>query len=50
MRSHTYQFGLLAKYGIIYMMRKIVKGSTIAEHLANNATNDYQLLSFDFHE
>jgi hypothetical protein len=27
-----------------------VKGSTIAEHLANNATNDYQLLSFDFHE
>jgi hypothetical protein len=32
------------------MMRKIVKGSTIAEHLANNATNDYQLLSFDFHE
>jgi hypothetical protein len=27
-----------------------VKGSTIVEHLANNATNDYQLLSFDFHE
>jgi hypothetical protein len=29
-------------------MRKAVKESAIADHLANNAIKDYKLLDFDF--
>jgi hypothetical protein len=30
------------------MIRKAVKGSVIADHLADNAVEDYELLDFDF--
>ncbi|XP_052305631.1 uncharacterized protein LOC112325327 [Populus trichocarpa] len=39
---------LLAEYDIIYMTRKAVKGSAIADHLADNAVEDYEPLDFDF--
>ncbi|XP_034903466.1 uncharacterized protein [Populus alba] len=39
---------LLAEYDIVYMTRKAVKGSAIADHLANNAMEDYEPLNFDF--
>jgi ribonuclease HI len=39
---------LLAEYDIIYMTRKSVKGSAIANHLADNAIEDYEPLNFDF--
>jgi len=39
---------LLAEYDIIYMARKSVKGNAIANHLANNAIEDYEPLNFDF--
>ncbi|XP_052312616.1 uncharacterized protein LOC112328848 [Populus trichocarpa] len=39
---------LLAEYDIIYMTRKAVKGSAIANHLADNAVEDYEPLDFDF--
>jgi hypothetical protein len=29
-------------------MRKVMKESAIADHLANNAIKDYELLDFDF--
>ena len=30
------------------MMRKTVKGSAIADHLANNTIEDYESLNFNF--
>jgi len=39
---------LLAEYDIIYKTRKSMKGSAIADHLANNAIEDYEPLNFDF--
>nr|XP_034909787.1 uncharacterized protein LOC118045297 [Populus alba] len=39
---------LLSEYDIIYMTRKAVKGSVIADHLADNAIEDYEPLDFDF--
>jgi len=39
---------LLAEYDIVYMTRKAVKGSAIADHLADNAVKDYETLDFDF--
>ena len=39
---------MLAEYDIIYMTRKAVKGSAIANHLADNAMEDYEPLNFDF--
>jgi hypothetical protein len=39
---------LLVEYDIIYMTMKAVKGSAIADHLADNAMEDYDLLNFDF--
>jgi hypothetical protein len=30
------------------MVRKVVKGSAITDHLADNAIGDYELLDFDF--
>jgi ribonuclease HI len=38
----------LVEYDIIYMTVKAVKGSAIADHLADNAMEDYDLLNFDF--
>ena len=39
---------LLAKYDIVYMTRKAVKGSVIVDHLADHAMEDYEPLKFDF--
>lgn len=39
---------LLAKYDIIYKTRKSVKGSVIANHLADYAIEEYESLNFDF--
>jgi len=39
---------LLVEYDIVYMTRKVVKGSVIADHLADNAIEDYEPLNFDF--
>jgi len=39
---------LLAEYGIVFMTRKAVKGSFIANHLTNNVIEDYKPLNFDF--
>ncbi|XP_073264252.1 uncharacterized protein [Populus alba] len=39
---------LLAEYDIVYMTRKVVKGSVIADHLADHAMEDYESLNFDF--
>ena len=39
---------LLAEYDIIYMTRKAVKGSIIADHLADHAMEDYESLDFEF--
>ena len=38
----------LVEYDIMYMTRKVVKGSVIADHLADNAIEDYEPLNFDF--
>lgn len=38
---------LFIEYDIIYMTKKVVKGSTITDHLANNIVEDYELLYFD---
>jgi len=39
---------LLAEYDIVYMIRKVVKGSAIADYLADNAVENYEPLDFDF--
>jgi hypothetical protein len=39
---------LLAEYNIVYMTRKTMKWSIIADHLADNAILDYEPLSFYF--
>ncbi|KAG5233085.1 RNA-directed DNA polymerase (Reverse transcriptase), Ribonuclease [Salix suchowensis] len=39
---------LLSEYDIVYMTRKAVKGSVIADHLADHAMEDYEPLDFDF--
>ena len=39
---------MLAEYDIVYKTRKSVKGSAIADHLADNAIKDYEPLKFDF--
>ena len=38
---------LLAEYDIVFMTRKAVKGSIIADHLADHAMEDYEPLNFD---
>jgi len=38
----------LYEYDIMYMTRKVVKLSVIADHLADNEIEDYELLNFDF--
>jgi hypothetical protein len=39
---------LLAEYDIMYMTRKVVKGSAINGHLVDNVIEDYEPLNFDF--
>jgi len=39
---------LFAEYDIIYKTRKSMKGSAIADHLADNAIKGYEPLKFDF--
>jgi hypothetical protein len=39
---------LLAEYDIIYKTIKSVKGSVIADHLADYAIEEYEPLNFDF--
>ncbi|XP_061945039.1 uncharacterized protein LOC133669048 [Populus nigra] len=39
---------MLAEYDIVYKTRTSVKGSVIADHLADNAIKDYEHLKFDF--
>lgn len=38
---------LLAKYDIVYITRKVVKESTINDHLVDNVVEDYEPLNFD---
>jgi hypothetical protein len=38
---------LLAEYDIVFMTRKVVKGSAIADHFADHAVEDYESLNFD---
>jgi len=38
---------LLAEYDIVFMTRKAVKGSVIADHLADHAMENYKPLNFD---
>ena len=37
----------MIEYDIIYMTKKAVKGSIIADHLVDNVVEDYELLYFD---
>ncbi|XP_057969544.1 uncharacterized protein LOC131158696 [Malania oleifera] len=39
---------LLTEYDITYVTRKAIKGSVIAEYLADRAVEDYQPVEFDF--
>jgi len=39
---------LLAKYDIIYMTRKSMKGSAITDHFVDNAIEDYELSNLNF--
>ena len=39
---------MLAEYDIVYMTRKAVKASALADHLADNAIHDYEPLEFEF--
>ncbi|KAF2321003.1 hypothetical protein GH714_032554 [Hevea brasiliensis] len=39
---------ILSQYDIVYMTRKSVKGSVIADLLAENPINDYEALDFEF--
>ncbi len=39
---------ILSQYNIVYMTRKAVKGSVIADLLAENPINDYEALDFEF--
>jgi hypothetical protein len=38
---------LLVEYDIVYMIRKVVKGSVIADYLADNVMEDYEPLNLD---
>jgi hypothetical protein len=39
---------LLVEYNIVYMTRKVVKESTIADNLTNYVVEDYELLNLTF--
>jgi hypothetical protein len=36
----------LAEYDVVYMIRKVIKGSAIVDHLANNTIEDYKPFEF----
>lgn len=38
----------MSEYDIVYITHKAVKGSAIANHLANNVIDNYESLKFDF--
>lgn len=38
---------LLLEYNIVYVTRKVVKGSVIIDHLVDHAVEDYEPLNFD---
>ena len=39
---------ILAKYDIVYITRKSIKKSVIADHLEDNVVDDYESISFEF--
>jgi hypothetical protein len=39
---------LLEEDDIVFMTRKVMKGSVIIDHLADNVIKDYKSLNFDF--
>lgn len=39
---------MLFKYDIIYMKRKVVKGSAITDHQVDNVIDDYKPIKFEF--
>ncbi len=39
---------ILSQYDIVYITRKAVKGSMIADFLAENPIQDYEALDFEF--
>ncbi|KAI4347842.1 hypothetical protein L6164_008620 [Bauhinia variegata] len=39
---------VLSEYDIVYMTKKFVKGSAIADHLADNPIEDYEPMKFEF--
>lgn len=39
---------ILTEYDIQYTTQKAIKGSVVADHLAHQAVDDYQLMSFEF--
>ncbi|KAI4318298.1 hypothetical protein L6164_026085 [Bauhinia variegata] len=39
---------VLSEYDIVYMTKKSIKGSAIADHLADNPIEDYQPMKFEF--
>ncbi len=39
---------ILSQYDIVYMTRKVVKGSVIVDLLAENPINDYEAMDFKF--
>ncbi|MCI87507.1 NBS-containing resistance-like protein, partial [Trifolium medium] len=39
---------LLSEYDIEYLTQKEIKGSILADHLANQPVEDYQPIQFDF--
>ena len=39
---------LLSEYDIEYRAQKAIKGSTLANHLANQPIEDYQSVQYDF--
>ncbi|EOY21230.1 Uncharacterized protein TCM_012619 [Theobroma cacao] len=40
---------LLSEYDIVYVSQKSIKGSAIADFLADRANEDYESVSFDWH-
>ena len=39
---------LLSEFDIVYVSQKAIKGSAIADFLAERANEEYELMSFDF--
>jgi len=39
---------LIEEDDIVFMTRKVMKGSVITDHLADNVIKDYKPLNFDF--